>query len=306
MAMDQLIEDYLKDCQSRGMAAGSMPRYRSVLKIYRQYLEERGAAILAVDNAILIGFIDHLRARKARDKTLKNYFSAISSFYEYLVFSGAISVNPVIPVRKRYLKSYKDNHDGQERKLISIEDMGRMINSEMDIRDKAIITLLAKTGIRRNELISLDVSDIDFVEQRIRLKPTAKRTNRTVFFDDEAAFVLRRWLRVREGVNRRKLPALFLSTWGNRISRNDVYLVVVKAAERVGLHDPASERMEDHFSPHCARHWNTTYLLRAGMKREYVQWLRGDAIKEAVDIYFHIDPKDVREAYLAAIPQLGI
>jgi acetamidase/formamidase len=31
------------------------------------------------------------------------------------------------------------------------------------------------------------------------------------------------------------------------------------------------------------------------MKREYVQWLRGDAIKEAVDIYFHIDPKDVKE-----------
>jgi hypothetical protein len=42
------------------------------------------------------------------------------------------------------------------------------------------------------------------------------------------------------------------------------------------------------------------------MKREYVQWLRGDAIKEAVDIYFHIDPKDVQEAYLACIPQLSI
>jgi integrase len=40
--------------------------------------------------------------------------------------------------------------------------------------------------------ISLDVSDVDFVEQKIRLKPTAKRTNRTVFFDDEAAFILRR------------------------------------------------------------------------------------------------------------------
>ncbi len=205
-----------------------------------------------------------------------------------------------------YLKSYKDNNDGQERKLISIEEMGRMINSEMDIRDKAIITLLVKTGIRRNELISLDVSDIDFVEQKIRLKPTAKRTNQTVFFDDEAAFILRRWLRVREGVNRRKEIALFLSIWGNRIGRNDVYMAVVKAAERVGLHDPNSDRMESHFSPHCARHWNTTYLLRAGMKREYVQWLRGDAIKEAVDIYFRIDPKDVQEACLACIPQLGI
>jgi len=42
------------------------------------------------------------------------------------------------------------------------------------------------------------------------------------------------------------------------------------------------------------------------MRREYVQWLRGDAIKEAVDIYYHIDPEDVRKSYLAYIPKLGV
>ena len=136
--------------------------------------------------------------------------------------------------------------------------MARLINSEMDIRDKTIMTLLAKTGIRRNELISLDVSDVDFVDTMIRLKPTAKRTNRTVFIDDETAFILRRWLRVRESVNRKRSPALFLSTWGYRISRTDVYWAVVKAAERVGLHNPTSDRMEDHFSPHCCRIFTTT------------------------------------------------
>jgi hypothetical protein len=47
-------------------------------------------------------------------------------------------------------------------------------------------------------------------------------------------------------------------------------------------------------------------LLRAGMKRENVQWLRSDAFKEAVDIHFRIDPKDVQDAYMASIPQLGI
>jgi integrase/recombinase XerD len=306
MAMDQLIDDYLVDCQSRGMAIWSMPRYRSVLRIYQQYLAQREADVLAVDNAVLRGFIDYLRARKARSKTLKTYFSVISSFYEFLVFEGKISANPVIRIRKRYLKSYKDNHDSEERQLITVDEMASMINSEMNIRDKAIITLLAKTGIRRNELVSLDVSDVDFVEQKIRLKPTAKRTNRTVFFDDETAFILRRWLRMREDVNRRKETALFLSTQGFRLCRTTVYLAVTNAAERVGLHDPKSERLEDHFSPHACRHWNATHLLRAGMKREYVQWLRGDAIKEAVDSYFHIDPKDVQEAYLAAIPQLGI
>jgi integrase/recombinase XerD len=99
---------------------------------------------------------------------------------------------------------------------------------------------------------------------------------------------------------------LFLNAEGDRLDRGGILRVVRQAAERVGLHDSSSEGMENHFSPHCCRHWNTTHLLRAGMKREYVQWLHGDAIKGAVDIYFHIDPKDVQVAYLASIPQLGI
>jgi integrase/recombinase XerD len=102
-------------------------------------------------------------------------FAPYPSFYEYLAFEKKSAANPVIQIRKRCLKSYRDNHDGRERKPISVEEMGRMINSEMNIRDKAIITLLAKTGIRRNELISLEVSDVDLVEQKIRLKPTTSK-----------------------------------------------------------------------------------------------------------------------------------
>jgi len=108
--------------------------------------------------------------------------------------------------------------------------------------------------------------------------------------DDEAAFILRRWIRIRETVNKKKSPALFLSKWANRITRTDVYEAVTKAAERVGLHNPESDRMEDHFSPHCCRHWFTTHLRRAGMRREFI----------------HIDLKELKEAYLACIPPLGI
>jgi integrase/recombinase XerD len=82
--------------------------------------------------------------------------------------------------------------------------------------------------------------------------------------------------------------------------------LVVQTAERIGLHDPNSERMEDHFSPHCCRHWFTTHLRRAGMPREFIQELRGDVRREAIDIYDHIDKKELRESYLAHIPQLGI
>lgn len=302
---DDLISRYLADCEDRGMAPGSLPRYKSALKIFVNYLGEKD--LQDVGREDLVSYIRWLRKdREASQKTIENYFSTLSSFYKFLEFEGIITTNPVPPIRDRYLRRYKDNSDSHARKLISVEEAGRIIKEAPNIRDKALLALLLKTGMRRGELVALDVSDVDLVENTIRLKPTAKRTNRTLFMDAEAAYILRRWLRVREGINRRKETALFLSTWGHRISRNDVYRAVVEAAQRVGLHDPGSERLEDHFSPHACRHWFCTHLFRAGMRREFIKELRGDARKEAFDLYNHIDLKELKEAYLACIPQLGV
>jgi integrase/recombinase XerD len=303
----ELIEQYRGDCEIRGMALETTRRYQSSLKIFNQYLEDNGLDILNLDRIGLRSFLEYLRkVRKISQKTVENYFTAISGLYEFLEYEGYVDKNPVQSVRKRYVRRYKDNNEGQMRQLISVEEMEHLINSTLDIRDKAIITLLAKTGIRRNELITLDVNDIDWVEQSIRLKPTPKRTNRIVFFDDETAFMLKKWLRAREARNGGGSKALFTNNRGGRLNRNGVYTAVTKAAERIKLHNTNSDRMEDHFSPHCCRHWFTTHLRRAGMPREFIQELRGDVRKEAIDIYDHIDRKELRESYLAHIPQLGI
>lgn len=302
--MDRLIEAFLQDLDFSGKTKMTVLHYGYCLKNFAAYLV--GKDLSEVDKETLRGFIGYLQAQGKTRKTIENYFSVLSSFYEYLTYEGIVDKNPVLAVRKRYLRRYKDNDDGQARKLVSVEDMARLINSTMDVRDKAVITLLAKTGIRRHELLELDVSDVDLVEMRIRLKPTAKRTNRTVFFDDETAFALRRWLKIREGMNKKGMPALFLNAEGDRLNRSGVYNLVVEAARRVGLHNPDSERLEDHFGPHCCRHWFCTHLFRKGMRREYIKELRGDSRKEAFDLYNHIDLKELKEAYLACIPKLGI
>ena len=302
--MDRLIDAFMQDMELSGKSKTTALHYGYCLKNYAAYLSGRDP--LQADKETLRGFIAYLKSQEKTSKTIENYFSVISSFYEYLVFEGKAAANPVIAVRKRYLRRYKDNDDGQARKLISVEDMSNLINSTLNVRDKAVITLLAKTGIRRNELVTLDVSDVDLIENAIRLKPTAKRTNRTVFFDDECAYLLRRWLKVREGMNKSGNPALFLNMDGERLNRSGVYNLVVEAARRAGLHNPDSDRLEDHFSPHCCRHWLCTHLFRAGMRREYIKELRGDSRKEAFDLYNHIDLKELKEAYLACIPQLGI
>lgn len=305
---NRLIERFADDCELRGMSHSTVERYVSSIKAFGIYIESRGYDfVTAANREVLRDFLDHLRRdRGLSQKTIENSFTALSSLYEYMEYEGYVEKNPVGSVRKRYIRRYKDHEEGQMRKLISVEDMARLINSALDIRDKAIITLLAKTGIRRKELITLDVSDVNFEEQMIRLKPTAKRTNRIVFFDDETAVILRRWLRTREGRNTKGSPALFLNAAGERLQRHGVYEAVSDVAVSIGLHDPTSEKMEDHFSPHCCRHWFTTHLRRAGMSREFIQELRGDARREAIDIYDHIDSKELKEAYLASIPQLGI
>jgi integrase/recombinase XerD len=289
------------------MAKRSVETYLNSIQICRGFLSSQGKDVLTIDRAAIQGYIEYLRLeRQVSLKTVKMHLTALSTLYEFLVFEGHINLNPVLPVRRRYSRRYKDGSEAQTKQLISVEDMARLINSTMGIRDKAVITLLSKTGIKRNELITLDVSDVDLIENKIKLKATGKRTNRVVFFDDEAALLLRRWLKIREGMNRRNEAALFLSNWGYRISRTDVYEAVIAAAARVGLHNATSERLEDHFGPHCCRHWFCTHLFRAGMRREYIKELRGDSRKEAFDLYNHIDLKELKEAYLACIPQLGI
>lgn len=305
----QIIEEFCNDCRVRHLTEETIGRYRSPLKIFIRFLEERGLTILDVDKHVLKDFIDYRRMQGIDQKTLENNFTALSTFYEFLCFENYTNANPVLPVRKRYLKRYKDEDDTDEsqRKLISIEEMGMLINSILSVRDKAVVTLLAKTGIRRGELVSIDIQDINWVEQGITLKRKMfkKRSNRVVFFDDECARVLKKWIMQREKLNV-KTDALFTNEYGTRLNRNGVYNLVTKYAEALGLHNPKSDRIEDHFSPHNCRHWFTTWLRRNGMPREFIQVLRGDKRKDAIDIYDHIDREELRKAYLACIPQLGI
>jgi integrase/recombinase XerD len=300
------VEQFYKDCKLRGLTEESVRRYRSSISAFARFLSERGKDLDGVDVETLREFLYRLKERGASHKTSENYFAALSSFYDYLQFEGIVSSNVILPFRKRYLRTYKGDYPDPERRLLTVEEMSRLVNSILDPRDKAISTLLAKTGIRRGELLKIDVDDVNWKEYSITLKPAAKRSNRLVFFDDECAVILRRWLAVREKL-RPEVKALFVSYQSlNRLDRNGCYEAIVKYARRLGYHDPRSNRLEDHFGPHCFRHFFTTWLLRNGMLREYVKELRGDSRREAIDIYHHIDREELRKSYLACVPKLGL
>lgn len=303
------LEEFKEDCVLRGMSHGSILSYLSAIRIFLRFLSDKNKDFDQVDKTVLKAYIDYLlNDRKVAYPTLEAHFSAISAFYDWLVFEEHVPANPVLTVRKRYLRRYK-NGQGMEagvRKLITVEQMARLVNSILNSRGRAIVTLLAKTGVRRGELVRMDLQDIDIDAMSIRLKPTAKRTNRVVYFDEEAKQVVVEWLRMRKAYARPDSSALFVTESGGRINKNHVYEIVTRHASHLGLHDPESERPEDRFTPHCCRHWFTTHLRRNGMPREHIQELRGDVRPDAMDIYYHIDPDDLRKSYLAHIPRLGL
>ena len=179
-----LIAEFYQDCELKGMTPETIRRYKSSILIFTEFLAQWDIPLVAVDKRTLKEFLGYLRQdRRVRNKPIENYFSALSNLYEFLEFEEYIGKNPVLAVRNLFLRTYKkEGESDSERKLISVDEMKMLINSVMDARDKAIITLFAKTGIRRRELININVDEINWIENSIRLKPKRKRSNRIVFF----------------------------------------------------------------------------------------------------------------------------
>lgn len=297
MTEETLISEFFRDCKARGYASRTVESYVSHIRYFMSFYD--------VDAGYddLKEFLIHIRDERGYTlATCNNYFASLSTFYDFLEFEKIVERNMVPAFRKRYLRSYKKNYTPETRQLIGIEDMANLVNVPEYLVYRVLIIFLAKTGVRRNELITLDREDLDLDNLTVHLKPTAKRSNRTVFFDLETKAFLEVYLDERTDSQK----ALFVGRQDfHRITRNQVYDVVSGYAEKIGLHDPEGH-LDEKFGPHCCRHWFTTWLRRSGMSRTFIQELRGDSRGEAIDVYDHIALDELKESYLSCIPQLGV
>jgi integrase/recombinase XerD len=307
---EKLISRYHSHCTRQGKAQKTIQNYESALNIFRGYIKHKCNLLQAGSNKdILEGFHDYLKdVRCVSYARIKIYYSALSHFYTWAEYKGYVQKNVVLAVRKMYVQEFKNGYVPAERKIISVNEMKNYLNSITVLRDKAINVLLLKTGIRRQELIAIDVDDVGIAEMKITLKKNMfhKRSNLVVFFDKETKYILERWLWKRKFIVQPGENALFIGEYGRRMNKNNVYDAVVRWSCRFGLHDAKSKKLEDHFSPHNLRHCFSTYLQRGGMPREFVKELRGDKRGEIIDIYTHIDRDELRRAYLSAMPRFDI
>ena len=166
----------------------------------------------------------------------------------------------------------------------------------ISLRDVAMVELLYATGARVAELCGLDLSDIDYDRQTIRVLGKGNK-ERTIPLGNPAMKALNAWLRDgRDSVkNSQSENAVFLGARGKRIDQRTVRTVVYNALEAI----EGIERM----GPHALRHSAATHLLEGGADLRTVQEILGHASLATTQIYTHVSTERLQKAFKQAHPR---
>ena len=160
-------------------------------------------------------------------------------------------------------------------------EVGQLLERTESLRTRAILEVLYGTGLRANELVSLDLGDVDLLSQLVFVREGKGRKERLVPFGASVKEALRAYLRERPPCD----GPLFLSRSRGRLTRTGLGTLVAKAGVRAGL-----ERL---VSPHRLRHSFATHLLRNGADVRHIQALLGHASLCSTQVYLALDVGDL-------------
>lgn len=158
-------------------------------------------------------------------------------------------------------------------------EVKKLIISATNFRDRCIIKALYWLGLRRHELIQLDVRDIDVERKRVEVLSGKGKKSRTIpIIDDEFLSDLM------HHIGDRQTGAVFLSNKGKSLSPRLVNYIVARVGERAGVTNP-NPRLE-HLNPHLLRHSISRFLKAKGFPAEWIQnFLGHQSFKTTMDMY---------------------
>ena len=205
------------------------------------------------------------------------------SFFKYLtVRTKQLAENPVADLE--YPKIRKSLP-----KYLTMEQSAKLLSSvdgQNKARDYAILLLFLNCGIRRSELVGLNISDV--YEDRIRVIGKGNK-ERFVYFGTPCRKAIDAYLVERNKKTLSDNRALFGSRDGNRISVTAVHRLVKKALLKAGLD-------ESMFSSHKLRHTAATMMLSGGVDVKTVQEVLGHENLNTTQIYTHIENTELKIA----------
>ena len=249
----------------------------------------------SVTTADVFDFLSYLAKERVRDPDSKSpeygispasrarKLSALKSFYKYLTTrTKQLQENPVADLEYPKLRKSLP-------KYLTLEQSSALlkaVSGQNQARDYAILMVFLNCGIRRSELVGLNITDV--YEDRLRVVGKGNK-ERFVYFGAACRKALDAYLPIRQKQVLTDNRALFGSRNGNRISTDAVHALVKKAFLKAGL--DATQ-----FSAHKLRHTAATMMLSGGVDVKTVQEVLGHENLNTTQIYTHIESTELKIA----------
>ena len=292
MMIDQFL-DYLR--YERNASPQTVQTYEESLRAFDSYLtfRDNGLSIDSVDTDLIRDWMESLMDKGNSASTINKNLSALRSFYRFALKRGLVKKDPAHavtgPKKSKPLPQFL--REGEMDRLLDGLEWDSSFNN---VRARTILILFYETGLRRSELVGLDDKDIDY--DAAQLKVTGKRNKqRIVPFGAELAEQLKSYQAVRREKFGETCGAMFLSDKGERISGEQVYLIVRKYLSMV---TSLKKR-----SPHVLRHTFATAMLNNGAGLESIKNLLGHASVSTTEIYTHTTFEQLKRIYKGAHPR---
>ncbi len=279
------VEAYARDLQEFGAFLAGVPAGES--PVGRAYPQLRAATTSDVRRYVM-----RLAGDKHYDmRTVRRKLSSVKALYRYMKLLGLRDDDPATIVSGPKLERKLPEHLGESdvRTLLRTTLAGR---SEMQRRrDLAILELLYASGLRRAEVASVNLKDVDLGNREIRVHGKGSK-ERVAVFNRSAAAAIEAYLRVRPQT---RDDALFVGRGGKRLSAMHVWRIFRDIYKVSGI--------GQHASPHTLRHSFATHLAENEVDLETIREFLGHESLATTGIYLKMSMQHKKRAYDKAHPR---
>ena len=226
-----------------------------------------------------------------------NKLAAMKRFFLWLWQEGLIVHNPSASIQMpKQAKMLPRN-------ILTPAEAKRLIESiptekPRDIRDRAILEVMYATGIRRAELVSLTIYDVEMQTGTMRIEHGKGDETRLVPLTETAVTALKLYLEESRpcfATEPGQIRLFVSSRSGGRLDADDIRRIVRKAGKNA--------RIKKHITPHTLRHTCATHLLKGKADIRQIQKLLGHRRLSSTEIYTHVDLGDLAEVISRCHPR---
>ncbi|MCK4452847.1 MAG: tyrosine recombinase XerC [Candidatus Stahlbacteria bacterium] len=275
------IDDFILYLQKeKNYSIHTLRAYKKDLESFFDFLREKKKS--DVDQKVITFFIGFLLKYGMDARTVARKLSSLKSFFKGLKKMGIISENPAETIKTPKIKKHLPG-------FLSYDQIKKALEID-DPRNRAIMEILYSCGLRAGELVGLNISDIDFNRDEVKIKGKGDK-QRIVPLGRAAKDAVLKYIDVRKS----NVPQLFLNYRGGRLTTRSIQYIVrkhlMKLARAAGT------------NPHILRHSFATHLLENGADLRAVQELLGHSSLSTVQIYTHLTTKRLKEIYIKKHPR---